>query len=103
MHDPRLRRLELEAHLGEDHGERLKGVLGVPFGLAYRQQIVCVAHQYPVSSLGPLPVKPVQIDVAQDGRNHTALRGAADAAPDRRVLHHPGAQHRAQELQDVTI
>ena len=103
VHDPRLRRLELKAHLGEDRGERLKGALGFPSGRAYRQQIVCVAQKYPVSALGPLPVEPVQIDVAQDGRDHTALRGAAVAVPDRRVFHHPGAQHRAQELEDVTV
>src|SRR5665213_3464788 len=65
LHDPGLRLLELKAHLGEDRGERLEGVLGIPPGLAYRQQIVCVAQQYPVFSLGPLPVKPVQINVAQ--------------------------------------
>jgi hypothetical protein len=38
MHDPSLRRLELEAHLGEDRGVRLKGILGIPSGIAYRQQ-----------------------------------------------------------------
>jgi hypothetical protein len=60
VHDPSLGRFELKAHLGEDHGERLEGALGVPSGLAYRQQIVCVAQKYPVPSLGPLPVKPVE-------------------------------------------
>jgi len=37
LHDPRLCRFELEAHLGEDRGERLKGVLGIPSGVACRQ------------------------------------------------------------------
>jgi site-specific DNA recombinase len=34
---------------------------------------------------------------------HPALRSPGAAAPDRRILHHPRAQHRAQELQDVTV
>ena len=48
-----------------------------------------VTHENPVSALGPLPVKPVQIDVAQARRDHPALRGPGHATPDRPVLHHP--------------
>jgi site-specific DNA recombinase len=37
------------------------------------------------------------------GRDHPALRGPGRLAPDLAVLHHPGAQHRAQQLQDRLV
>ncbi len=45
----------------------------------------------------------MQVDVGQQRGNDPALRGAGDAASDHPVLHHPGAQHGAQELEDVTV
>jgi len=103
VHDPRLGRLEFESHPGQDHRERHEGILGFPPGLAQRQQIVGIANQNPVPARLPFPVKPVQVDVAQDGRNNTALRGAAHPMPDRSCLQHPDAQHRAQEFQQATV
>ena len=103
VHDPRLGRFEFESHLGQDRRECHQGILGFPLGLAQRQQIIRIAQQQPVPACLPFPVKPVQVDVAQDGRNHTALRGAAHTMPDRARLKHPSAQHRAQELQQVAI
>ena len=67
MHDPRLGLLQLQAQLRQDRRERLEGVLGFPLGLAHHQQIVRVAHQHPGAAPIPLPVEPVQVDVAQDG------------------------------------
>ena len=37
------------------------------------------------------------------GRDHPALRGPGDRPLDLPVLHHPGAQHHAQELQDGLV
>ena len=72
--------LELEAQLGQDQprapSERASASR---LGLAHHQQIVGVADQNPVPALCPLPVKPVQVDVAQAGRDHPALRGPAHA------------------------
>ena len=67
MHDPRLGRLELQAQFGQDRGERLDGALGLLSGRADRQQIIGVANQGPVSACLPLPVEPVEVDVAQAG------------------------------------
>jgi hypothetical protein len=73
------------------------------FGFAHHQQIIRIADQHPVSACRPLPVEPMQVDVAQDRRNHAALRGAAPATFDRAVLQDPGPQHRAQELQEMAV
>jgi hypothetical protein len=71
--------------------------------VAEHHQVIRVTHQHPTPALDPLPVEPVQIDVAQDGRDNAALRGAGHIAADRTVLHHPRAQHRAQQLEQVAI
>jgi hypothetical protein len=81
MHDPRLGVLELKAQLRQDLPKRRERRLGFCACSAQRQQIVCVAHKNSGSALGPLPVKPVQIDVAQARRDHAALRGSGAAAP----------------------
>jgi hypothetical protein len=56
-----------------------------------------------VPALCPLPVKPVQIDVAQARQDHPTLRSSSVAASDRAILHHPRAQHRAQQLEDLAV
>ena len=67
VHDPRLVRLELQTQFGQDRGERLKGALGLLLGRADRKRIIGVADQNSVSTRLPLPVKLVQVDVAQAG------------------------------------
>jgi hypothetical protein len=103
LHDPCLGVLEPEPQLREDRPQRRKGALGLRLALAQHDHVVRVPHQNPVPALRPLPVKPMQIDVAQAGRDHPALRGPSAGTPDRPILHHPGAQHRAQELEGVTV
>jgi hypothetical protein len=66
MHNPRLGVLQFQAELSQDHRKRRKGVLGFLFGLAHHQQIVRIANQHPSAAPLPLPVKPVQEDVAQN-------------------------------------
>jgi hypothetical protein len=88
---------------GEDRRQRHKSAFGFPAGLAHHQQVIRVADECSAPARLPCPVEPVQIDVAQDGRNHTALRSPGTAAPDRPILHHPGAQHRAHELQEMAV
>ena len=71
---------------------------------AHRQQIVRVAHQHPVSARLPTAGR------AGAGRRCT---GTGEITPPcgvpvslrvtAPVLHHPGAQHRAQELEDVAV
>jgi hypothetical protein len=53
VHDPCLGLLELKPQLGQDHRERPKGVLGLPLGVADRQQIVrlCRVAGYAESGL----------------------------------------------------
>ena len=65
VHDPRLGVLELKAQLGQDQPQRRERRFGLLPRSAHRQQIIRVTHQNPVPALRPLPVKPVQIDVAQ--------------------------------------
>ena len=89
VHDPRLGVFELKAQLRQDQPQRAERRFGLLLRSAHRQQIVRVTHQNPVSALGPLPVKPVQIDVAQARRDHPALRSSRHATLDRPVLHHP--------------
>jgi hypothetical protein len=103
VHDPRLVRLELKPKLGQDRRQRGKRAPGLPLGVAQRQQIIGVADQHPAPARPPFPIKPVQVDVAQDGRDHPALRSSAHALTDRPRLHHPSAQHCTQELQQATI
>lgn len=61
------------------------------------------AHQLPCAVGLPFPVKPVQVDVTEQRRDHPALGRAGDRLADRPVLHHPGAQHRAQQFEDVAV
>jgi hypothetical protein len=72
LHDPGLGVLEREPELGEDRPQRIKRVLGFPASSAQHDNVVRVADQDPISTLGPPPVEPVQIDVAQQGRDHPA-------------------------------
>ena len=67
VHDPRLGVLQFQAELRQDRRERRERVLGFLFGLAHHQQIVRVANQHAGAAPCPLPVEPVQVDVAQDG------------------------------------
>ena len=75
VHDPRLGLLGLEPELGQDRPQRREGALGLRLRPAHHHQIVRVADQHPVPARLPLPVEPVQVDVAQHGRDHPALRG----------------------------
>jgi hypothetical protein len=103
VHDPGLGVLELEPKLAQDLPQRRERRFGFRPRSAHCQQIVRETDKNPVPALRPLPVKPMQIDVAQAGRNYPALRGAGHVAHDRPVLHHPRAQHRAQELQHMAV
>ena len=73
VHDPRLGLLGLKAQLGQHLPQRRKRRLGLCPRPAHRHQIVCVADQNPVTALRPAPVKPVQVDVAQQRRDDAAL------------------------------
>ena len=103
VHDPGLGVLELKAQLRQDQPQRRKRRLGLLPRSAHHKQIVRETDQNPMPAVRPLPVKPVQIDVAQARRNYAALRGSRHFPRDRPVLHHPCAQHRAQQLQDVPV
>jgi hypothetical protein len=98
VHDPGLGVLELKPKLRQDRPQRRKRRLGLRTRPAHHHQIVRETHQNATPALRPLPVKPVQVDVAQAGRDHPALRRSGQLARDRPVLHHPRAQHRAHEL-----
>ena len=65
---------------------------------AHHDQIVGVADEHAAPACLPVPVEPVQVDVAEQGRDHPALRRAADAAPDRPVLHHPARNSARRSL-----
>jgi len=58
---------QCQAELAQDRQERHEGVLGLLFGLAHHEQIVRVADQHSGAAPDPLPVEPVQVDIAQDG------------------------------------
>src|SRR6476646_4327259 len=76
VHDPGLGVLELEPKLAKDLPQRRERRLALRPRLAHRQQIIREPDKNPVPALRPLPVKPMQVDVAQAGRDHTALRGS---------------------------
>ena len=65
VHDPRLGVLELKAQLRPDQPQRRKRRLGLRPRSAHRQQIVREPNENSVSPVCPLPVKPVQVDVAK--------------------------------------
>jgi hypothetical protein len=64
VHDPRLSVLELKPELAEDDLKRLQGALGFPLCAAHHEQIICVADQDSRATICPLPIEPVQVDVA---------------------------------------
>src|SRR6266511_2606093 len=103
IHDPRLRLLELEAQLGQYGSERHKGALGLALRPAQHQQIIGVTHQHTAPARPPDPVEPVQGDVAQQRRDNTTLRRTGHAAPDRALLHHPRAQQRTHQLEQLAV
>ncbi|MGB3952888.1 MAG: hypothetical protein WBK99_07115 [Solirubrobacterales bacterium] len=103
VHDPRLGLLEFKAHLDEELLERIQSALRLAPRLAHHYEIVGVATQCANSARLPLPVEPVEVDVAEQRRDRTALRRDGDAAPDRPLLHHSCAQHRSQEFQQAAI
>ena len=65
LHDSRLGVLEREPELGEDLTQRDQRALGLSPGPAYHDHIVGEPHQLSGTALRPLPVKPVEIDVAK--------------------------------------
>ncbi len=88
VHDPRLGLLWLQAKVGQQHPQPRKRGLGAPAPRARGR---------------PMPGR------AGAGRRCRArgmpptLRGAGDRPADRSVLHHPSAQHGAQQLQDALV
>ena len=70
---------------------------------AHHHQIVRVADDLPCALGRPCPVEPVQIDVAEQWGHHASLRRASVARAEYSGVHDPGAQHRAQELQDLAV
>ena len=74
MHDPRLRLLRLEAELGEDGPQRRERALGLTLRPTHHDQIVGVADERAAAARLPGPVKPVEVDVCEQGRDHPALR-----------------------------
>ena len=103
VHDPRLRLLRLKPKLREECPERGKRAPGLRLRPAHHHEIVGVADKDTVPARLPVAVEPVQVDVAEQGRDDPALRRAADLAPHRSLLHDPGTQERAQELEDVAV
>src|SRR6266545_2499424 len=103
MHDPRLRLLQREAEFGQDASQRHEGAFGLPFAPAQHHQIVGVTHQYAAPARLPDPVEPVQVDVAEQRRDNTTLRRTGHAAPDRALLHHPRAQQRTHQLEQLAV
>ena len=51
----------------------------------------------------PCPVQPVQVGVAEQWRQRSALRGTSRAALQRPAFHHPGPQQRADQGQDGPV
>ena len=103
VHDPRLGLLGFKAQLRQERPKRHECRFGLAFGLAHNDEIVGVTAQHAVPAPLPLPVEPVQVDVAEHGRDHPALRRARSGTSDSPVHHGPGVQHRAQELQQVAV
>ena len=102
VHDPGLGRLELKAQLRQDRRapESRLGLLGV----------FCTSPaDHPrnepesMSARLPMPVEPVQVDVAQARAKLRRLAGFPYLRRDRPVLHHPCAQHRAQQFQHMAV
>ncbi len=102
MDDAGLGRLRLQAEPGQQDGQPLQRGLGLAAGPAHHDQVISEPDQHPIAVV-PCPVQPVQVDVAHDGADHPALRGAGVRTPDLTVLHHPCPQHRAQQLQDRLV
>src|ERR1019366_682256 len=75
VHDPCLSVLELKAQLRQDQPQRRKRRLGLLPRPAHRQQIIRETNETPMPARRPLPVKPMQIDVAQARPEPPALRG----------------------------
>jgi hypothetical protein len=99
VHNAGLGRLGLQAKLGQQCGQPRYRGLGLLPGGAQHQRVVGGAHPHPVLACPPCPVQPVQVDSAEHGREHSALRSASHAASQRPVLHHPGAQQRAHQAE----
>ena len=88
MHDPRLGVLELKAQFSQDQPERRERRFGLLARAAHRQQIIRVTQENPMSALGPLPVKPMQVDVAQARRedcSHASANFEFERSFERRV------------------
>ena len=102
VHDAGLGRLRLQAEPGQQACQPRQRGLGLAAGPAHHHQVVREPDQHAVAVV-PSPVQPVQVDVAHDGADHPALRGAGIRSPDLAVFHHSRAQHRAQQLQDRLV
>jgi hypothetical protein len=103
VNDPGLHRLGRKAQPGEDRRQRIQRADNLPAVLAHHDEIVGVAHQDPVARVLPSPVEPVQVDVGQQRRDHAALRSPDVTTPHDAVLHHPGAQHAANQDQEFAV
>ncbi len=64
LNDPGLRRLRLQAEVGQQGGDPRERGLGLLPGFTHHYEIVDVADQRPVPAVVPCPVEPVQVDVS---------------------------------------
>ena len=103
VNDPGLRRLRLQTHFAQQNREGPEGPFGLLAGGAHHHQIIGEADQDSHPAGLPSPVQPVQVDIAEQGRDNPTLGSPGNCAPDHAVFHHPGAQNRPQELEDVTV
>jgi hypothetical protein len=61
----------LQPQVGQQRPKPRQRGLGLPTGPAEHQQIIGVPHQRPIRAT-PRPVQPVQVDVAQHGRDDSS-------------------------------
>src|ERR1017187_8896376 len=94
VHHPRLLRMQFESQPLHYQPYSPQRFPGLRFPLAHHHEVIAVPHQHPdlTTPRLPDPIQVVQIDVRQQRRDHSALRGSRQRLPPRPVFHPPRCQ-----------
>src|SRR5271157_4454938 len=101
VHHPRLLRMQHQTQLARHKLDLSKRLLRLRLRWRHHHEIVGIADPHPErpTLLRPEPIQQVQVDVGQQRREDSALRGSRQRLPHRTVFHHPGLQPLSDQFQ----
>src|SRR5579863_1908829 len=105
FHPSRLLRMQLKTEAFQDHPDTRLGLLAILRGATHHHKVVRVSHQGPQGGTvaSPQDVEHMQVNVRQQGRDHSTLRRARHRRRDDAVFHYTRLEPLPQQLQYPSI